>query len=185
MSSKPDDLDAIRTIAEALKQFDANEQERIIRWTREKLGLLAPKESSTEASRGTQSEQNRRDAGTIDIKTFVTQKNPSSDNQLAATIAYYYAFRAPQAKESINSVDLRQACRLIYGTSKLKNPAQTLINAHNSGLLDKAGDGAYRVNTVGENLVAMTLPSTSSASGQPKKRKIKARKAKTKRKKRK
>jgi len=32
-----DDLDAVRTVVEALDGFEAKDQERIIRWTREKL----------------------------------------------------------------------------------------------------------------------------------------------------
>ena len=173
MSSKPDDLEAVRLVADTLKQFDGVDQERIIRWVREKLGLLESGNTSSETKSRDQSNKDNEAGKNVDIKGFVTQKNPSSDNQLAATIAYYYAFVAPegQRKESISSDDLRQACRLIYGTSRLKKPAQTLINAHNAGLLDKGGDhGAYRVNTVGENLVAMTLPSASAVTRPTKKR---------------
>ena len=39
MTQQKDDLEAVRAVAAALEGFDANEQERIIRWTREKLGL--------------------------------------------------------------------------------------------------------------------------------------------------
>ena len=39
MGSKPDDLEAVRTITSTLEPFDKNDQERIIRWAREKLGL--------------------------------------------------------------------------------------------------------------------------------------------------
>jgi hypothetical protein len=40
--TKPtDDLEAVRIVAEALQGFDARDQERIIRWAREKLGLVA------------------------------------------------------------------------------------------------------------------------------------------------
>jgi hypothetical protein len=37
-----DDYDAIRTIVDVLKPFEAKDQERIIRWAREKLGLVTP-----------------------------------------------------------------------------------------------------------------------------------------------
>jgi hypothetical protein len=33
------------------------------------------------------------------------------------------------------------------------------VNAHTQGLLDRGDRGAYVINTVGENLVAMALPS--------------------------
>ena len=38
MTKPTDDLEAVRAVAEALQGFDAKDQERIIRWAREKLG---------------------------------------------------------------------------------------------------------------------------------------------------
>jgi hypothetical protein len=37
--AKPDDYEAVRTVVATLESFDANDQERILRWAREKLGL--------------------------------------------------------------------------------------------------------------------------------------------------
>jgi hypothetical protein len=49
---------------------------------------------------------------TQDIKSFVTAKNPRSDVQFAATVAYYFQFEAPQSerKSAINKDDLQDAC---------------------------------------------------------------------------
>jgi hypothetical protein len=48
----------------------------------------------------------------------------------------------------------------------------TLNNAKNVGLLDGGSEaGKFAVNTVGENLVAMTLPSQSDSSAKGKKTK--------------
>jgi hypothetical protein len=90
----------------------------------------------------------------------VEKKIPSSDTQFAATVAYYYRFEAPAhlRKESITSEELQEACRQV-GRDRLPKPAQTLVNAHHQGLLDRGERGAYIINTVGENLVAMALPS--------------------------
>src|SRR5271165_5202231 len=41
MTKPTDDLEAVRIVAEALQGFDARDQERIIRWAREQLGLVA------------------------------------------------------------------------------------------------------------------------------------------------
>ena|SRR5271165_1504819 len=38
MTKPTDDLEAVRAVVEALQGFDAGDQERIIRWAREKLG---------------------------------------------------------------------------------------------------------------------------------------------------
>lgn len=170
MSSKPDDLEAVRIIVNTLSAFDATEQERILRWSREKLGL--PTDAQGSAAVNTQTSiapqpptygalASRSRNTAADIKSFIAEKIPSSDTQFAAAVAYYYRFEAPEAarKETITADDLQEACRLA-GRSRIQKPAQTLINAHNGGLLDKAGDrGTYSISTVGENLVAMTLPS--------------------------
>ena len=55
----------------------------------------------------------------------------------------------------------------------MSNPAQTLRNAKNLGYLDGGSPGEFAVNSVGENLVAMTLPGNSEAG-------IKGKRAKTK-----
>src|SRR5271157_4193952 len=40
MANPTDDLEAVRIVVEALQGFDAGDQERIIRWAREKLDLV-------------------------------------------------------------------------------------------------------------------------------------------------
>jgi hypothetical protein len=165
-----DDLEAVRGIITALEAFPAADQERIIRWAREKLGLSsgapAPQRSSEKLSASPSASATTQTASeqTKDIKTFVQAKNPQSDRQFAATVAYYYRFEAPdlEKKESITADDLQEATRKV-GRDRLVKPAQTLINAHAQGLLDKATErGAYAINTVGENLVAMALPGGSA-----------------------
>ena len=93
------------------------------------------------------------------------KKNPSSDMQFAATVAYYYRFEAPpsERKESIDSNILQNTARLA-NRKRLSKPGQTLINAGFNGMLDRADEkGFYKINTVGENLVAMILPQGSSS----------------------
>ena len=166
-----DDFEAVRVLVDTLNSFDSADQERIIRWAREKLGLSATPSSSQPsplppkpalvAGYSAASETGSKSHTTNkDIKSFINEKDPKNDKQLAAAIAYYYAFEAPEAqrKNSINSKDLRDACRLA-NRHQPKNAGQTLINAAHSGFLDKAEEtGAYKINAVGENLVAMALP---------------------------
>ena len=38
-SDKPDEFDAIRTVVETLDPFSADQQQRLLRWAQEKLGL--------------------------------------------------------------------------------------------------------------------------------------------------
>lgn len=187
--SKPDkdDLEAVRVIVDALNGFEANDQERILRWAREKLGLalttaeqkprlrvdLGPAPVLEAAASSTATAQS------LDIKSFVAKKNPNTDSQFAATIAYYYRFEAPPhlSKEGITKDDLQEACRQV-GRHRIKHAAQTLVNAHTQGLLNRGERGLYTINTVGENLVALALPTgatTQQARG-PAKKKAKRRK---------
>jgi hypothetical protein len=181
-----DDLEAVRILIDALTPFDTQERERIIRWACEKLGVTNPTfvnhlpatgnkyqsigETSVISSINTNIKEPNKD-----IKSFINEKNPQSDQQLAAVIAYYYAFEAPEndRKNSIGSEEIINACRHSQ-RRRPKKPIQTLINAAFSGFLDKAEEtGMYRLNAVGENLVAMTLPSgvQSKISGHSKAKK--------------
>lgn len=88
-------------------------------------------------------------------------------------VAYYHRFEAPpsERKDAINKDDLQEAMRLA-GRPRFKNPRQTLANAHILGLLDRGSEKAtFTLNSVGENLVAMTLPGTENSSPRPKKAK--------------
>src|SRR5712672_1821158 len=94
-----------------------------------------------------------------DIKTFINEKNPKSDVQFAAVAAYFYRFESSlgERKEVILPRDLDEAGRQARGYS-FKNARATLNNAVMLGYFDRAGDGQFKLNAVGENLVAMTLP---------------------------
>jgi hypothetical protein len=166
-----DDLEAVRTIVETLKQFKPEEQQRILRWVSEKTGLpqvagtfqvpVAPTVAAPAVGPAAKADGTQQD-----IKTFVDQKSPRSDVQFAATVAYYLRFEAPPAerKEYIEGDDLQQACRKAK-RDRLVNPYQTLKNAHNLGLLDKGPEKAtFVINTVGENLVAMSLPGGANST---------------------
>lgn len=171
MSQANDDLEAVRVLVTTLENFEKNDQERIIRWAREKLGLdLQPiatpmPSTATQTSNLAESQQNTQ-GQLVDLKNFYNTKKPTSDMQFAATVAYYYKFEAPSndRKDSINSEILQDATRLA-GRERLTDPSQTLRNAATNGLLDKAGErGSYKINTVGENLIAMTLPQANNST---------------------
>lgn len=164
----PDDFDALKIIVDALKPFKGEDQERILRWVREKFGLIQPTEPTREeVVTATFSPQQGHPGGgrTKDIKSFVLEKNPQSDNQFAATVAYYYRFEAPESlrKAEITAGDVQDATRLA-GRARLGDPSKTIRNAVQQGYFDQAGRGAYTLSTVGENLVAMALPATEGRS---------------------
>lgn len=174
MTKPPDDFEAVRRVIEALEPFDPKERERIIRWAAEKLGMVAPPPASSGAAPLNLASRPGVPLLAVpkDIKSFVVQKNPRSDNQMAAVVAYFHHFEAPpgERKESIGKEDLIDACRK-SDRKRPKRPEQVLVNTYHAGLLDKAGTaGQYRLNSVGENLVAMVLPEQqASVTSSPRK----------------
>lgn len=164
-----DEYDAMRAVVGALEKFSVPDRQRILRYVSEKLGFsaapAAPAARHGDVSQETTSAAPAAVGDSTDIKAFIERKSPTSDAQFTAAVAYYYRFEAPQSarKDSINADDLQDACRKV-GRPRFHRPAQTLVNAHSQGLLDKSGDrGSYTLSTIGENLVAVALP----ASGTP------------------
>ena len=167
--AQKDDLEAVRLVADALEGFEAKDQERIIRWARERIGLsVAPVSPSGPPSSEAPPVPGSATPATTakDLKTFVAEKKPKNDVQFAATVAYYHRFEAPEnlRKAGINADDLQESCRLV-GRERFKAPGQTLRNAHTLGLLNKGNEaGFFTVNSVGENLVAVALPGDGTST---------------------
>jgi len=168
-----DEFGVAKKVAEQLKGLDRQWQQRILRWVSESLGLegrearqasSAPEPAILNAPDLAQVASAPQASGRKDIKSFMEEKKPKSDNQFAAAVAFYYRFEAPDSerRESIDAETLQEATRLA-GRKRLSNPTMTLVNAKNQGYLDKLGKGEFRINSVGENLVAMTLPGEGSA----------------------
>ncbi len=179
MSKQADDLEAVRSVIAALEPFDHKDRGRIIRWACEKLGMTMPAESAAPVApppvpgsvatptKAAESKVVTPSGGaTPDIKSFIAKKSPKGDNHLAATVAYFYQFEAAatERKESIDKDDLIDACRK-SDRKRPARPAQVLVNAYLGGLLDRGERGRYRLNSVGENLVAMVLPDGGVAPG--------------------
>ncbi len=176
MTTQHDDLEAVRQVAAALEPFNSADRERILRWVREKLGMLVdvaipqvggplptqPPQPSADSNAAQSA------AGTTDIRSFIQAKKPGTGNYLVAAVAYYHRFLAPpdQRKDTIGKDDVLEACRL----ADVKRPSvvsQALVNAAGAGFVDRAGRAAYRINAVGENLVAMVLPETHERNHAP------------------
>src|SRR5438132_11665449 len=134
-----DDLDAVRKVVDALDGFEAKDQERIIRWAREKLGLTQPSVAAASLAApvpsGANPTRGQPSGGrSQDIKSFIASKSPQSDVQFATAVAYYYRFEVPegQQKLAITAEDLQDAARKV-DRDRLTKPSQTLVNAYNQG----------------------------------------------------
>jgi hypothetical protein len=154
-------FDAAKKIVETLKGLDPASQSRAMRFASETLGLQQAPVLGPTTALTTVSVQGAERAS--DIRQFVAAKAPKSDLQFAAVVAYFYRFEAPEDKrqDRINAEILEEATRQA-GRSRLKKPYFTLNNAKNAGYLDAVGKAHFRINAVGENLVAMTLPANGA-----------------------
>ena len=183
--AQTDDFDIGKAIFDQLKDLPPERQQRVLRWVAEGLGVpQTPIAAQSVQIAGTPNPLQTPHSGqsgvasSTDIKTFIANKSPKTDQQFAAAVAYYYRFEAPPAerRESIDGDLLQEATRLA-GRNRLGNPRKTLNNAKGAGYLDSSTPGVFTINSVGENLVAMTLPGGSEGVARP------AKKAKTKKKK--
>jgi len=161
-------FDAAKAIFETLRGLDKQDQARAIRFASEALGLSTPTHTqpsvaSSQTATTTTPPSSDSQVHSTNIKQFTAAKAPKSDQQFAAVVAYFYRFEAPQAerKETIDAKTLQEAARLA-GRRRPPRPQATLVNAKNAGYLDLVGRGKFKINAVGENLVAMTLPGNIS-----------------------
>jgi len=170
-NGKTSHFDAAKAIVETLKGLDKTAQALAMRFAAETLGLQSASATQTPAAALVPGSTPALPPGSggathsTDIKQFTAVKAPKSDQQFAAVVAYFYRFEAPEAqrKDTIDADSLLEAARLA-GRKRPGNPRFTLNNAKNAGYLDVATTGKYRINSVGENLVAMALPGTGSES---------------------
>lgn len=185
MTRPTDDLEAVRSIVQALDGFTPEEQERILRWAREKVGLLTPTIQQVSSGGATPTSSLTTlpivspEPPANSIKVFVDQKNPSSDAQFCAVVAYFYRFVAPPQErvDEITAQILTEACRLSQW-KRFTNPLGTLNNTVKLGYLDRGnGRGKFRINSVGENLVAMSLPGEETKVRKRSSKKAKSKKA--------
>jgi hypothetical protein len=108
------------------------------------------------------------------IRTFKEQKKPRSANEMAALVGYYLANLAPSAdrKAAVNTKDIETYFKI--ADFPLPEVKFTLPNAKNAGYFDAAGDGAYKLNAVGHNLVVHGLPRGSDGTQPTRKKRRKS-----------
>lgn len=170
--AQTDDFDIGKTIFDQLKDLPPERQQRVLRWVADGLGLvLAAIPPATQSTGGVFTGPLAAPAVppfglTVKdiIKSFISAKAPKGDTQFAAAVAYFYRFEAPpEDRRSSISKDLLQEAARLAGRKRLSNPRWTLNNAKAAGYLDSTSPGEFTINSVGENLVAMTLPGGGDA----------------------
>jgi len=95
----------------------------------------------------------------MDIRSLKETKNPNNDIEMACVVAYYLKHSAPEdeRRPEILTADIEKYFTQA-GYPPPKVPGQVLRNAKAAGYMDKAGKSKFKLNPVGYNLVAHSLP---------------------------
>lgn len=157
------ELHAIQTILSALKPLDGEARQRVISYIlqRVKLPVATNNPDISSSTPSIQSAIAQTPTFSVtDIRTLKTQKNPRSASEMSALVAYYLAELAPveERKATIDRADVEKYFKQ-GGFILPKAIKQTLLNATKAGYFDSLGDGKYKLNPVGYNLVVHGLPS--------------------------
>lgn len=163
-------LEAAQRIVTELQGMSAENQFLAMKFASETLGLKSPSGSPSSAASPFHAPpllQPNATSGAdnwIDIRSFAATKAPKSDQQFCAVVAYFYQFEAKpnEKKTEIDAEVMKEAARLA-GRPQVERWGMTLNNAKNAGYLDATGSGTFKLSSVGENLVAITLPNNDGS----------------------
>jgi len=176
MSETKDDqeLRAIHQVIAALSDIDSEARARVINYVFQRLGISTPAvlveagASVAAPAHGMEAAASLAQPGRrqVDIRTFGQEKSPRSVNERVAVVGYYLSELAPadERKADISAADItkyfKQAGFPLPGAARM-----TLVNAKNAGYLDAGAErGTYKLNPVGHNLVAHSLPAASTTT---------------------
>lgn len=154
------ELKAISTILQALEGLDGESIQRVLDYVFGRLSITAQRHVKTASPILPQSISSEPSFGRRQsIRDLKEEKHPESSNQMAALVAYYLSEISDETerKEAVNASDLERYFK--QASFKLpKSLPQTLPNATAAGYFDSVGNGLYKLNAVGYNLVAHGLP---------------------------
>jgi hypothetical protein len=174
--SVDEEVEAIKTVLGALTPLTPDARGNVLEYVLKRFGFSYPSAAvgSTTLLAGSGPSQilvPQSSAGLLThIKDLKTEKKPRSANEMAALVAYFLANVAPQEqrKPNVNTKDIETYFKI----AEFPLPEQikmTLPNAKNAGYFDAVGDGEYRLNAVGHNLVVHSMP-RGAGSSEPSKR---------------
>lgn len=168
---------AIDELIQALEPLDEASRMTAIRAVREHLKIALPAgEKSIALAAPSPALVSERSVSqplrVADIKSLREERQPSSASEMAALVAYYLAELASQneRKPEVTAEDVLKYFKQA-GYPLPKARAMLLPNAKNAGYFDSLGEGTYRLNPVGYNLVVHNLPRSGTESRAVKSRK--------------
>jgi len=171
------ELGALTTIVKALQPLPGDARQRVVNSA---LVLLGSKATGSVGALSPVEQPARSIVVPTDIRGLKEQKNPKSANEMAALVAYYLAevAQGSERKDVIELADIQK----YFKQAQFRLPASpqmTLVNAKNAGYFDNAGTGRYKLNPVGYNLIAHSLPRGATTEKVQHRKSKKSRKKKT------
>jgi len=163
------EIEAIGTLIKALGPLDAKARQSVLDYVTRRLEISVSNSkgiaSSPEVSAllpGEPPETTHETARQIHIKDLVLKKKPRSAIEMATLVAYYLSHEAPknERKQTVTTKDIETYFKIADFRLPSK-PKFTLPNTKFAGYLDSAGDGEYKLNPVGYNLVVHSMPKSS------------------------
>jgi hypothetical protein len=197
MSKVDQEIEAIKTVLAALEALDADVRTNVLEYVLKRLKLEPVQAERPAPASYAHSAELHESVGRVEsvvsktaaslegplhIKDFKEEKKPKSAIEMAALVAYYLENLAPAGhrKATIGAKDVETQFKI----AEFPLPGQlrfTLPNAKVAGYFDSAGDGEYRLNAVGHNLVVHSMPRDgASAPKAPRRKRAKKTKAKRK-----
>lgn len=159
-----DDVKAISTIIGVLKQLDLDTQKRVLRAVRAYLDVETSQTPSgtPDLNEGPISGRSKHPFSqdrTISPKDFLRDKNPPTDVERVACLAYYLAHY--QDTPHFKTVDI-SALNTEAAQPKFSNASVAVENARTRGYLVSASKGTKQISAVGEKFVEL-LPDRDAA----------------------
>jgi hypothetical protein len=160
---------AIGTVLKALEPLEPAARQSVLAYVTNRLGMqnaslqTGPGKATTPLPVGDADALGHGNPpAQVHIRDFVAQKQPRSAIEMAVVAAYFLSHMVQEAerKRTITTKEIETQFK-IAGFKLPSQPKFTLPNAKNAGYLDATGDGEYKLNPVGYNLVVHNMPHTS------------------------
>jgi hypothetical protein len=175
------EIGAIKAVLRALEPLSAEIRASVLSYVTRRLQItLAPVQHDGTAATAVSS--GGRTIGVPDtnpqqqtlpshIKDLKEKKKPRSANEMAALVAYYLA-NVPQQKDRKDKITTKDI-ETYFKIAEFPLPEKTqftLPNAKAAGYLDAVGNGEYKLNAVGHNLVVHSMPRGADGKGAARRR---------------
>ncbi len=156
-TESPREKDGLRNVIEALDPYDQETRARILRTVQTFFGV----DNGTPGVRpAAPRDLVFAERPSVSPKEFMRQKEPQTDIERVACLAYYLThFRDTPHFKTLDVSKLNTEAAQI----KFSNPAFSVVNATNAGYLTGAGKGNKQLTSHGEELVN-ALPDREKAA---------------------